>query len=100
MPNLTSLIRQLEHERVRLSSQLANLNNALVALGVTGSSRRGRLSATARAKIAAAQRARWAKVKASAAKRTQPTLSAAARKRIAVAQRARWAAWRREQKAA
>jgi len=51
-----------------------------------------------RARIAAAQRARWAKFRAKAGKtakvvpiRAKRTLSAAARKKIAAAQKARWA---------
>ena len=67
-----------------------------------GAARRGRppggrrrMSAEARARIAAAQRARWAKVRGTAPKlqsgKKRRTMSAAARARIAAAQRARWA---------
>jgi hypothetical protein len=55
------------------------------------------MSAAGKARIAAAQRARWAKVRAKSGKAnvvTMPkkrTMSASARKRIAAAQRARWA---------
>ena len=50
------------------------------------------MSASARAKIAAAQRARWAKAKGAAkpAKKKR-TMSAAGRAKIAAAQKARWA---------
>ena len=101
MSNLTSALSQLEQERTRLASQLANLNAALIALNGSGSSRRGTMSAAGRARIAAAQRARWAKVKGRkvvsiTAKRK---MSPAARKRIVAAQKARWAKWRKEQKA-
>ena len=104
MTNLTAVLSQLEQERTRLAAQLERLNNALSALGTSTNSggRRGRLSATARARIAAAQRARWAKVKGrkvvSIARRKR-TLSAAAIARIRAAQKARWAKWRRDQRA-
>jgi hypothetical protein len=55
-----------------------------------------------RARIASAQRARWAKIKGqkvvSISARKGHTMSAAARKRIAAAQKARWAKWRKAQK--
>jgi len=101
MVNLTTVLRQLEKERSRLASQLQNLNNALAALNAKGSARGSGVSAAGRARIAAAQRARWAKVRAgkvvsiAAPKRT---MSPAARKRIVAAQKARWAKWRKAQK--
>src|ERR1700756_3524196 len=62
--NLASVLHQLEQERARLSSQLGRLNSALSALNGRGNVRTGRtVSAADRARIAAAQRARWAKVK-------------------------------------
>ena len=101
MPNLSSVINQLQQERARLASQLENLNNAISALNGTGNNRTGRrISAAGRARIAAAQLARWAKRKGQkvvsiAAKRT---MSPVARKRIAAAQKARWAKWRKEKR--
>lgn len=62
--------------------------------------KRGGMSAAGRARIAAAAKARWARIKAtggaanlggSAAPKKKRTLSAAARAKIAAAQRARWA---------
>jgi hypothetical protein len=102
MTNLTSVLNQLEQERNRLASQLASLNNAITVLNGTGKRTR-RMSAAGRARIAAAQRARWAKAKGknvvsiTARKRTMP---ASARRRIAAAQKARWAKWRKQQKTA
>ena len=55
------------------------------------------MSPSARARIATAQRARWARVHAKAGKPEKATkrrISAAGRKRIAAAARARWAAVR------
>lgn len=101
MDRLTGVVRLLRKEQDRLTRELRGIGAALAAFGTaygkqTGS--RGRLSPAARARIAAAQRARWAKVRENAAaeKKVVPirgkrTLSAAARKRIAAAQRARWA---------
>jgi hypothetical protein len=77
------------------------LDTALAALtGVSGNRTRtrSRLFAAARARIAAAQRARWAKVRGNAGQKQnvvsmpkKKTMSAAARRKIAAAQRARWA---------
>ena len=67
MANLTAVLAQLEQERTRLTSQLGRLNSAISAL--TGVSyegtrpKRRTISAAGRAKIAAAQRLRWAKAK-------------------------------------
>jgi hypothetical protein len=67
MPNLSGLIKQLKKERDRVERQLSGLNAALTAFaGVYGgtvkpSRKRRKMSAKSRAKIAAAQRARWAK---------------------------------------
>jgi hypothetical protein len=98
MNNLSNVVRQLQQERARAAREMERLDAALAALNGSTNHRasgRGRLSTAARARIAAAQRARWAKVRGKA----QPvptslhkrTLSAAARNRIAAAQRSRWA---------
>jgi hypothetical protein len=72
MPNLKgleSVVSQLRGERTSLLNQLRHVDAALSVLGKLngGSSytkpRRRRLSVAARKKIAAAQRARWAKVR-------------------------------------
>src|SRR4029077_735966 len=102
MANLSSVLQQLEQERSRLASQLANLNNAISALKGSGSTRRGRMSVAGGARIAAAQRARWAKVRGrkvvSIASRKRAR-SPAARKRIVAVQKSRWANWRKAQSA-
>ena|ERR1700746_50572 len=104
MANLTSVLKQLEQERTRLMSELERLTNALSALNRTGSSRRGGISAAGRTRIAAAQRARWAKVKGqkvvSITARRRRRLSAAALANIRAAQKARWAKWRKQKKTA
>jgi len=67
MPNLSSLVTQLKKERDR-EKQLSVLNAALTAFANVyvsePSHKRRKLSAKSRAKIAAAQRARWAKFRA------------------------------------
>jgi hypothetical protein len=103
MNNLTSVLNQLQQERARLASQLESLNNAISALNGTGNKRIGRrLSAAGRARIAAAQRARWAKAKGekvvSIRSRKRRKLSAAALANIRAAQKARWSKWRKAQK--
>ena|SRR5215475_798791 len=102
MFNLTSLLDQLEQERARLISQLEHLNSALSALNGTGNRTARRISNPGRARIAAAQHARWAKQNAKGRKvvsiATKRTMSPGARKRIAAAQRARWAEWRKQHK--
>ena len=99
------IIAQLKAERDKAAQQVSALDTAIGALSGLNSTRapRGRwtMSAAARARIAAAQRARWAKVKgqrkvvAIAPKRK---ISAAGLARIRAANKARWAKWRGAQK--
>lgn len=99
MTNL-GIVRLLKHEHDRLTKQIQGLSAALSAFGAVygkASGVRGRMSAAARARIGAAQRARWAKLKGNsgqtkgaAAPKRRP-MSAAARNKIAAAQRLRWA---------
>jgi hypothetical protein len=70
MANLSGIMKQLKKERDRVEQQLSGLNAALAAFAgaYRGTAKPGRkrrkMSAKSRAKIAAAQRARWAKVRA------------------------------------
>jgi len=99
MTNLVSVLNQLEQERSRLTFQLEGLSNAISALKGKGNKR----TAVARARMAAAQRARWAKVKGRKIVSITPrkrTMSPAARRRIVAAQKTRWAKWRKQQKSA
>jgi len=107
MSNLAGVVQQLQKERSRVAKDLQRLDSALAALNGEPGKRTGirTLSAAARARIAAAQRARWAKVRSGQNQKvvTMPkkrTMSAAARKRIAAAQRARWAKVRASRKTA
>src|SRR5439155_7133550 len=108
LANLSGIMEQLKKERDRVQHQLSGLNAALAAFagvyaGNAGTKPRRKMSAKGRASIAAAQRARWARVKRQqkvvpiAPKRT---MSASARRKIAAAQRARWAKVKRGEKAA
>lgn len=74
MTNLTGVIRKLQKEKQHVQGEMERLNAALAALGshrsLEGKSKgsqapkaRRPMSAAARKKIAAAQRARWAKWK-------------------------------------
>ena len=84
---------------IALKQKIEKLSAKLAALAGGSSAPLGRppkkkwtMSASARAKIAAAQRARWAKAKG----KTRPAgkkrkMSAAGRARIVAAQKARWA---------
>jgi hypothetical protein len=118
-----SLRRDLEAERDQLASRLASITDALggeipipfkpsrrgrppksaapAALPAQATTRRkGGMSAAGRARVAVAQRARWAKIKASKgsgdavptpAKAATRKMSAEGRARIVAAQKARWA---------
>jgi hypothetical protein len=98
MANLSGFVKQLKKERDRVRKQLLGLETALtafaIAYGSKPSPKRRRLSAKSRAKIAAAQRARWAKVRVKAKVAPKRTMSASSRRKIAAAQRARWAKFR------
>ncbi len=72
MGNVSSIMKQLRKERDRVEKQLSGLNAALMAFagvyrGGQPSRKRRKMSAKSRAKIAAAQRARWAKFRKSKA---------------------------------
>jgi len=95
MGNLSGVVQQLSKERKRLADELHRVTAALTAFGkvyFSGVKSKRTMSVAGRKRIAAAQRARWAKQKG----RSQPakpkrTMSAFARRKIAAAQRARWA---------
>ena len=105
---IAEMVKELRQERDRLDqaisalSPLIGIQSSKLALTRMNGARRN-LSVAARQKIAAAQRARWAKFRASAKNHNngtsgnRPALSAAARRKIAAAQRARWAKVRQKQ---
>ena len=81
MLNLTKVVRQLKNEREQTRAKLTQLDTALKVLGEVGtagvrafgrqttSGRRKPMSAAAKKRIAAAQRARWAKWRAAQKKK-------------------------------
>jgi hypothetical protein len=100
MDTLGKVVQVLKKEEERLNRELRGIRGALAAFGHSYAKATGRpkLSVTARARIAAAQKARWAKARNNAGASTKVvpirrrrTLSASARRKIAAAQRARWA---------
>src|ERR1039457_3337572 len=110
---MQSVVSQLQKERTRLEDELHRITTALVAFGnvymhgsqpkaAVATRKRRTISAAGRKRIAAAQRARWAKIKGqkvvSIGVRKGRKMSAAARKRIVAAQKSRWAKWRKSQK--
>lgn len=100
MSNLLSLTSaQLKHA-ADLKDRIESLNKELASLlgsssAATKSSapkQRRKMSAGARAKIAAAQKARWAKVNAGKpAAKKKSKMSASAKARLSAAAKARWA---------
>jgi hypothetical protein len=72
LANLTGILQELETARGKLQKELSSIDSAIAALqgsrsrsaGSTGIRPRRFMSVAARRRIAAAQRARWAKWKA------------------------------------
>jgi hypothetical protein len=110
MANLAGVVQQLRKERDQAAKVLEGLDAALAALNggpYRRTASRSPMSAAGRARIAAAQRARWAKVrrnsvgnKSTVTAPKRKRMSAAARRKIAAAQRARWARVKTAQKKA
>jgi hypothetical protein len=101
------IIEQLKAERDKAARQVSALDTAIAALSgldSTGGSHVPRkMSAAARARISAAQKARWAKQKGRkvvsiAPKHPKSHISAAGLANIRKATKARWARWRAAQK--
>jgi len=103
---IEAAIDGFEEQKKRLNAQIAELRQML-SPAADGSApsrqKRRRLSAAARARIAAAQRKRWAESRtgSGAASPNKPAakkrrLSAAGRRAIAEATKRRWAAFRKE----
>jgi hypothetical protein len=101
MTNMGDVVGLLKKEHDRLTKQIRGVSAALSAFGAAYGKQNGirrKMSAAGRARIAEAQRQRWAKVKGKSGKTKSATvapkrrtMSASGRARIAAAQRARWA---------
>lgn len=91
--NIKEQIIELEGELHSILGGTRHLGNGAAPSPLR--TRRNRMSAAGRARIIAAQKARWAKFKSSSGSKAKPagkrTLNAAARAKIAAAARARWA---------
>jgi hypothetical protein len=115
MPNFDNALQQLREERSRAQAevdkydQVISMIESLNGTGVSQKTNRPNriISAASRRKMAQAQTARWAKVKAHApaknvipiaTKRAKRTMSAAARRKISLVQKARWAKFRAAKK--
>lgn len=100
MSSLAGIVQQLRKEHTRAVNEVKRIAAALAAFGAASGKGTGTrtLSPAARERIAAAQRARWAKVKRHGGRQQnivsmpkKRTMSAASKKKIAAAQKARWA---------
>jgi hypothetical protein len=105
MKEYSGIVQQLKKEHDRLTRQIQGIAAALSAFGAAYGKQkgpRGKMSAAVRAKISAAQKARWAKTQGSGKKAApkRRAMSAAARKKIAAAQKLRWAKVKAQQKSA
>jgi len=105
--NLINVVDQLRKERQNVQQQVQRLDDVISALEGFGGRNRFRsghsgprhMSAAARSRIAATQKARWARWhrqhgtagKANGKGRAKRVISAASRRKMAAAQRARWA---------
>jgi hypothetical protein len=86
--NIKDKIQSLENELGRI------LGSSIKPVAAAAPKKRRKMSAAGRAKIAAGQKARWAKAKGQKVKQSQPKkrkMSAAARAKISAAAKARWA---------
>jgi hypothetical protein len=100
MTNLTSLTTSQLHRIIAIKEQIEALQGQIDSITAGGGEvpspfavelpKKHRRSAAVRARMAAAQRARWAKVKGKA-KKGKKRLSAAGRAAIIAATKARWA---------
>jgi hypothetical protein len=105
--NITELSPSQLRQAADLQEQIAGLQTQLAGIIYVGgkthipvqaakpAKKKGGMSAAGRAKVAAAQKARWAKIKAAKSVAAKPVkkggMSAAGRARIVAAQKARWA---------
>src|SRR5438093_6218623 len=97
------IIAQLKAERDKAAQQVDALDTAIRTLSGMNSARRlhgpRKMSAAARARISASQKARWARARGQKVVSIAPKhrISAAGLARIRAAQRARWARIRKRQ---
>ena len=90
---LTAALEGYEAQKTRIDAQIAEIRSMLGG-GRTDATPKRKVSASARRRMARAQKLRWKKIKqgSEAAQKPKRHMSAGARKRIATAQKKRWAA--------
>jgi hypothetical protein len=102
LKGMASIVSQLRAQRADFVDQITHVDAALALLRkLNGTHVQGpvrTMSAAGRKRIAAAQRARWARARGKAKVAPKRTMSARSRAKIAAAQRARWKKFRAEQK--
>ena len=85
----------LKEKIAALTKQLSSLLGASAPVAAKAPKKKGGMSAAGRAKVAAAQKARWAKIKAAKPAVKAPakkrTMSAAAKAKLSAMAKARWA---------
>ena len=102
MTNLNSVVSQLRNERTQVQGQLERLDQAISLLGNASNGSRSRrggarnMSASARKRIAVAQKARWARWRQQQGQSNQKAtpkrvVPIASRRKMAASQMARWA---------
>ncbi len=107
MTEESGIVVHLKKEHERLTREIRGVGAALTAFGAAygNGASSPKISAAARGRMAAAQKARWAKVRNNAGQKqalaTAPkrrTMSVSARKKIAAAQKLRWAKFKAAKK--
>ena len=90
---LTAALEGYEAQKTRIDAQIAEIRSLLGGGGTDATPKR-KVSASARRRMARAQKLRWKKIKqgSEVAQKPKRHMSAGARKRIAAAQKKRWAA--------
>ena len=99
LKGMEAIFSQLRAQRADFVNQIGHIDAALIVLGkVNGTHAQvavRTISAAGRKRIAAAQRARWAKVRGKSKAAPKRTMSASSRRKIAAAQKKRWAKFRK-----
>jgi hypothetical protein len=90
--NLKEQIEALEKELSQLLGSTAKL------VAINAPKKKGGMSAAGKAKVAAAQKARWAKIKGAKPAKKKFTMSADAKAKISAAAKTRWAKIKGEKK--
>jgi hypothetical protein len=96
LKGMESIVAELQAHRAIFVTQIRHVDAALTVLRKVNGTHASQvtaptISAAGRKRIAAAQKARWARVKGKAKGAPKRTMSASSRRKIAAAQRRRWA---------